>query len=75
MKKICKHLRYDSIKSAHEKLHKFALKRFGKGRMEWNKVCVDFWFMTKKIFKFQQRENNFQPQPFSKFLVIRKFKF
>jgi hypothetical protein len=49
--KVCKNLKYISIKSVQTDLQKCItwLKKSGKGRHEWNKACVETCIHPKKL--------------------------
>jgi len=49
--KICEKLNYVSIKSTQSSLQKCItwLKKFGKGRHEWNKTCLEIGIRPKKL--------------------------
>jgi hypothetical protein len=49
--KACKDLKYVSFKSTQTYLQKCItwLKKFGKGRQEWNKACVETSIHPKKL--------------------------
>jgi hypothetical protein len=49
--KVCKNLKYVSIKSTQANLQICItwLKKSGKGRQEWNKACIEFDLKPKKL--------------------------
>ncbi len=50
-KKVCKDMRFMSIKNVQYDIHKCITwsKKFGKGRLEWNKACMDARICPKKL--------------------------
>ncbi len=50
-KKVYENLKHISIKSTQFDLQKCMtwLKKYGKGRHEWNKVCIDFGIRLRKL--------------------------
>ncbi len=49
--KVCKNLKYVSIKSTQVDLKKCITwpKKFGKGHQEWNKTCIEVSLKPKKL--------------------------
>jgi len=50
-KKVCKDMRFMSIKNVQYDIQKCITwsKKFGKGRLEWNKACMDARICPKKL--------------------------
>jgi hypothetical protein len=49
--KVCKNMRFMSIKNAQSNIQKCItwLKKFGKGKQEWNKECMDARIDPRKL--------------------------